>query len=76
MFNISSAHSTRIVARDPPYRAPAWLHEPAHRATAELIASGAAKPDYLVELYKNSFKNDLQLVKGDDSCTYRCRPVS
>lgn len=25
-----------------PYRAPAWVHEPMHRATAELIGSGAA----------------------------------
>jgi peroxiredoxin len=27
----------------PPYHAPAWVHEPMHRATAELIASGAAE---------------------------------
>lgn len=26
-----------------PYHAPAWVHEPMHRATAELIASGAAE---------------------------------
>jgi peroxiredoxin len=29
-------------AGGPPYNAPAWIHEPMHRATAELIASGAA----------------------------------
>ena len=29
-------------AGGPPYRAPAWVHEPMHRATAELIASGVA----------------------------------
>ncbi len=29
-------------AGGPPYSAPAWIHEPMHRATAELIASGAA----------------------------------
>ena len=27
----------------PPYRVPAWVHESMHRATAELIASGAAE---------------------------------
>jgi peroxiredoxin len=30
-------------AGGPPYHAPQWVHEPMHRATAELIASGAAK---------------------------------
>ena len=30
-------------AGKPPYNAPAWIHEPMHRATAELIASGAAE---------------------------------
>lgn len=29
-------------AGGPPYRAPAWVHEPMHRATAELIASDGA----------------------------------
>jgi peroxiredoxin len=29
-------------AGGPPYNAPAWIHEPMHRATADLIASGAA----------------------------------
>lgn len=29
-------------AGGPPYNAPAWIHEPMHRATAELIASGVA----------------------------------
>jgi peroxiredoxin len=29
-------------AGGPPYRVPAWIHETMHRATAELIASGAA----------------------------------
>jgi peroxiredoxin len=29
-------------AGGPPFNAPAWIHEPMHRATAELIASGAA----------------------------------
>jgi peroxiredoxin len=29
-------------AGGPPYNAPEWVHEPMHRATAELIASGAA----------------------------------
>jgi peroxiredoxin len=30
-------------AGGPPYNAPQWIHEPMHRATAELIASGAAE---------------------------------
>jgi hypothetical protein len=30
-------------AGGPPYNAPEWIHEPMHRATAELIASGAAE---------------------------------
>ena len=29
-------------AGGPPYNAPEWVHEPMHRATAELIASGTA----------------------------------
>ncbi|NUU00820.1 peroxiredoxin-like family protein [Herbaspirillum robiniae] len=29
-------------AGGPPYNAPAWIHEPMHRATAELVASHAA----------------------------------
>jgi peroxiredoxin len=30
-------------AGGPPFNAPAWIHEPMHRATDELLASGAAK---------------------------------
>jgi peroxiredoxin len=30
-------------AGGPPYNAPSWIHEPMHRATDELIASGAAE---------------------------------
>lgn len=30
-------------AGGPPYNAPEWIHEPMHRATAALIASGAAE---------------------------------
>jgi len=30
-------------AGKPPYHAPAWIHEPMHRATKELIDSGAAE---------------------------------
>ena len=29
-------------AGKPPYNAPSWIHEPMHRATKELLASGAA----------------------------------
>ena len=29
-------------AGKPPYNAPEWIHEPMHRGTAELVASGAA----------------------------------
>ena len=29
-------------AGGPPFNAPAWIHEPMHRATAELVASGIA----------------------------------
>jgi len=37
------AFRTNFEAGGPPYNAPAWIHEPMHRATAELIASGAAR---------------------------------
>lgn len=36
------AFRTNFEAGGPPYNAPAFIHEPMHRATAELIASGAA----------------------------------
>lgn len=36
------AFRANFEAGGPPYKAPAWIHEPMHRATAELIASGAA----------------------------------
>ncbi|HEX4765716.1 MAG TPA: peroxiredoxin-like family protein [Lichenihabitans sp.] len=35
------AFRTNFEAGGPPYNAPAWIHDPMHRATAELIASGA-----------------------------------
>jgi peroxiredoxin len=118
------AFRANFEAGGPPYNAPAWIHEPMHRATAELIASGAAQralkvgdqapdfipkdlddntvssaellkqnklsfpilsdphsdiaasfgirfglPDYLSDLYKNVFTNDLEVVNGDDSWT-------
>jgi peroxiredoxin len=37
------AFKKNFEAGGPPYNAPAWIHEPMHRATAELIASGAAE---------------------------------
>ena len=37
------AFRANFEAGGPPYNAPAWIHEPMHRATAELIASGAAR---------------------------------
>ena len=37
-----AAFRTNFEAGGPPYHAPAWVHEPMHRATDELIASGAA----------------------------------
>ena len=37
------AFRANLEAGGPPYNAPAWIHEPMHRATAELIASGAAE---------------------------------
>jgi peroxiredoxin len=37
-----AAFRANFEAGGPPYRAPAWVHEPMHRATAELAASGAA----------------------------------
>lgn len=37
-----TAFRTNFEAGGPPWNAPAWVHEPMHRATAELIASGAA----------------------------------
>jgi len=36
------AFRTNFEAGGPPFHAPAWIHEPMRRATAELIASGAA----------------------------------
>ncbi len=36
------AFRTNFEAGGPPYNAPAFIHEPMHRATAELIASGLA----------------------------------
>ncbi|HVJ51405.1 MAG TPA: peroxiredoxin-like family protein [Aliidongia sp.] len=36
------AFRANFEAGGPPYNAPAWIHEPMHRATAALIASGAA----------------------------------
>jgi peroxiredoxin len=36
------AFRNNFEAGGPPFRAPAWVHEPMHRAMAELIASGAA----------------------------------
>jgi peroxiredoxin len=37
------AFRTNFEAGGPPYNAPAWIHEPMHRATDALIASGAAQ---------------------------------
>ena len=36
------AFRANLEAGGPPYNAPAWIHEPMHRATDELTASGAA----------------------------------
>lgn len=36
------AFRANFEAGGPPYNAPAWIHEPMHRATRELIQSGAA----------------------------------
>lgn len=37
-----AAFKANFEAGGPPWNAPAWVHEPMHRATAELIATGAA----------------------------------
>jgi peroxiredoxin len=37
-----AAFRANFEAGGPPYHVPAWVHEPMHRATEELIASGAA----------------------------------
>ena len=37
-----AAFRANFEAGGPPYHAPAWVHEPMHRATDELMASGAA----------------------------------
>jgi peroxiredoxin len=37
-----AAFRANFEAGGPPWNAPAWVHEPIHRATAELVASGAA----------------------------------
>lgn len=37
------AFKANFEAGGPPYNAPRWIHEPMHRATDELIASGAAE---------------------------------
>ncbi len=36
------AFRANFEAGGPPYNAPAWIHEPMHRATAELVAADAA----------------------------------
>jgi len=38
-----AAFRANFEAGGPPWNAPAWVHEPMHRATAELIASGQAQ---------------------------------
>jgi peroxiredoxin len=38
-----AAFRANFEAGGPPWNAPAWVHEPMHRATAELIAAGAAE---------------------------------
>lgn len=38
-----AAFRANFEAGGPPWNAPAWIHEPMHRATRELIASGAAQ---------------------------------
>ena len=38
-----AAFRAKFEAGGAPYHAPAWVHEPMHRATTELIASGAAE---------------------------------
>jgi len=38
-----AAFRTRFEAGAAPYHAPSWVHEPMRRATAELVASGAAE---------------------------------
>lgn len=38
-----AAFGANFEAGGPPWNAPAWIHEPMHRATRELIASGAAQ---------------------------------
>jgi peroxiredoxin len=37
-----AAFRENFEAGGPPFNAPAWVHEPMHRSTAELVASGAA----------------------------------
>ena len=39
------AFRANFEAGGPPYNAPAWIHEPMHRATDELIACGAVRRD-------------------------------
>ena len=38
-----AAFRANFEAGGPPYHAPAWVHEPMHRATGELLAAGAAE---------------------------------
>ena len=40
-----------------------------HNDVAASFGLRYGMPDYLVDLYKNTFKNDLELVNGDDSWT-------
>ena len=40
-----------------------------HNDVAASFGLRFALPDYLVDLYKNTFKNNLELVNGDDSWT-------
>jgi peroxiredoxin len=41
--NKLDAFRAHFEAGGPPYKAPSWIHEPMHRATDELMASGAAE---------------------------------
>jgi hypothetical protein len=51
------AFKANFEAGGPPHHAPSWIHEPMHRATDELIASGAdaeVNPDYTVAPIRRS----------------------
>jgi len=59
-----AAFRANFEAGGPPYNAPAWVHEIIHRATAELVASGAA--ERALQAGERAPEFTLKDANGDD----------